>query len=268
MLGSTEETATATAFVLGGSVKAAKTRSKRGSAVEPTDVQEDVVFQDPEVWAEGTHERRPDGGRRLLNIAVALVGIVLTLPLMAVIALAIRLSSKGPVIFKQERVGIDRRASGTTPLKDRRAQDRGGRVFTIYKFRTMYDRKANAQVWSRPGDPRVTPVGRFLRAYRLDELPQLFNVLRGDMNVVGPRPEQPKIFTRLSGRFSRYKKRQKVLPGITGMAQVRLPYDQNMDDVRRKVDADLEYIEKRGFWTDVKIMISTVKVLLFRRGSL
>lgn len=209
-----------------------------------------------------------DRGRRLLNLAVAFVGIVLTLPLMTVIAVAIRLSSSGPVIFRQQRVGIDRRVGPRGPVEERRVTDAGGRIFTMYKFRTMYHRPRNREVWARPGDPRVTPVGRILRAYRMDELPQLFNVLRGEMNVVGPRPEQPRIFSNLADRFGAYRMRQRVLPGITGMAQVQLPYDQSLDDVRKKMDKDLEYIEKRGFWTDFKIMLSTVKVLFFRRGSL
>ena len=138
----------------------------------------------------------------------------------------------------------------------------------MYKFRTMYCGASDPQVWAKPHDPRITPLGRVLRAYRLDELPQLFNVLLGDMNVVGPRPEQPRIFSRLADQFGAYRMRQRVLPGITGMAQVQLPYDQTMDDVRRKVDKDLEYIERRSLWTDLKIMATTVKVLIFKRGSL
>ncbi|NNF27399.1 MAG: sugar transferase [Gemmatimonadetes bacterium] len=209
-----------------------------------------------------------DGTRRVLNVFVALIGIVLTLPVMAVIALAIRVTSRGPVIFRQQRVGLDRRLQAKGPVEERRVTDAGGRIFTMYKFRTMYHRSGKREVWARPGDPRITPVGRILRAYRLDELPQLFNVLRGDMNVVGPRPEQPRIFSNLAGRFGAYRMRQRVLPGITGMAQVQLPYDQSLDDVRKKVDKDLEYIEKRGLWTDLKIMLRTIKVLCFKRGSL
>ncbi len=209
-----------------------------------------------------------DRGRRLLNVVVAFIGIVLTLPAMTLIALAIRLTSRGPVIFRQQRVGIDRRVGPRGPVPERRVTDAGGRIFTMYKFRTMYHRPRNREVWARPHDPRVTPVGRVLRAYRMDELPQLFNVLRGDMNVVGPRPEQPRIFSDLANRFGSYRMRQRVLPGITGMAQVQLPYDQSLDDVRKKMDKDLEYIEKRGFWTDFKIMLRTVKVLFFKRGSL
>ena len=213
-------------------------------------------------------ETTRDRARRPLNVLVALIGIILTLPLMAVIVLAIRLTSRGPAIFRQQRVGLDRRQVARGPVEERRTVDAGGRIFTMYKFRTMYHRPGKREVWARPGDPRVTPVGRVLRAYRLDELPQLFNVLRGDMNVVGPRPEQPRIFSNLADRFGAYRMRQRVLPGITGMAQVQLPYDQSLDDVRKKVDKDLEYIENRGFWTDLKIMLRTIKVLCFKRGSL
>ncbi|MGI9625312.1 MAG: sugar transferase [Longimicrobiales bacterium] len=207
-------------------------------------------------------------GRRALNVAVALIGIVVAAPVMLLIAIAIPLTSPGPVIFKQRRVGIDRRSDPEGHQDDRRSEDCGGLVFTMYKFRTMYSRDSDSQVWARPQDPRITPLGRFLRAYRLDELPQLFNVLLGDMNVVGPRPEQPRIFTRLADQFGAYRLRQRVLPGITGMAQTQLPYDQNLDDVRRKVDKDLEYIETRSLWTDLKIMVVTMKVLFLKRGSL
>ncbi len=245
----------------------ARAKERRGKKTDPSR-EGTPTFEDPAIWTDASPSFATERVLRVLNVAVAGTGLVLAAPIMLMIVIAIRLTSRGPVIFKQDRVGLDRRDDALLPLHERRTDDQGGRVFTMYKFRTMYVRRGHAQVWARPDDPRVTPVGRVLRAYRLDELPQLFNVLRGEMNVVGPRPEQPRIFSRLSGSFSPYKERQKVLPGITGMAQVRLPYDQNMDDVRRKVDADLEYIEKRSLWTDVKIMISTVKVLLFRRGSL
>ncbi len=110
-------------------------------------------------------------------------------------------------------------------------------------------------------------MGRVLRKYRLDELPQLINVLRGDMNLVGPRPEQPKIFAQLRSYVDRYTERQQVLPGITGWAQVRLQYDRSLDDVRRKLELDLEYIERRSVAEDLKIMLKTVPVVIFRRGA-
>lgn len=207
--------------------------------------------------------------RRWLNVAVALVGIVLTLPLWLFIALAIKLTSRGPVLYTQIRVGLDARGTGLQPNDPRRKQDLGGRPFKIYKFRTM---TVNAEsetgaVWAQKNDCRVTPVGRVLRQYRLDELPQLINVVRGEMNVVGPRPERPTIFADLREKIPNYQVRQRTYPGITGHAQINLEYDSTLDDVRKKVQYDLEYIERAGFWEDVKIMLNTIPVMLFRRGS-
>lgn len=207
---------------------------------------------------------------RALNFSVALIGILVTAPLMALIAAVVRLTSRGPVLFLQTRVGFDRRRRLKVPEgRFRREVDYGGKLFTIYKFRTMYDDAYLAgQVWAKPGDPRITPVGRLLRKYRLDELPQLFNVLKGEMNIVGPRPEQPEIFLELRNKIQHYDRRQKVLPGITGWAQVNHPYDQCIDDVRKKVGYDLEYIERRSPWQDLRIMLRTLPVILLRRGSL
>ena len=122
-------------------------------------------------------------------------------------------------------------------------------------------------IWASADDPRITPVGRWLRQYRLDELPQLINVLRGDMNLVGPRPERPSIVTELRKEIPHYQQRQRTLPGITGHAQVNLEYDSSLDDVKKKVAHDLEYIRKASAWEDFKIMLKTIPVMLFRRGS-
>jgi lipopolysaccharide/colanic/teichoic acid biosynthesis glycosyltransferase len=208
--------------------------------------------------------------RRLLNMVVAAIGLVLTAPLMAVIAILIKLTSRGPVLYTQTRIGLDRRDPKLISLNHRRGRDLGGAPFRIYKFRTMTARPARAgdQVWASPADPRVTPLGRFLRQYRLDELPQLWNVLRGDMNVVGPRPEQPKIFIELRDRIRGYKSRQCVRPGITGWAQINHPYDRSIDDVRRKVSYDLEYIARQSVLEDLWIMLRTLPVMLFKFGSL
>jgi lipopolysaccharide/colanic/teichoic acid biosynthesis glycosyltransferase len=131
----------------------------------------------------------------------------------------------------------------------------------------MYvDNGTERQVWAQKNDPRVTPLGRILRAFRLDELPQLWNVLRGDMNIVGPRPEQPEIFKELREGIPEYPKRQHVLPGITGWAQVNNGYDQSVEDVERKLGYDLEYLEKRSAGEDVKIMAKTIPVVLGRKG--
>jgi lipopolysaccharide/colanic/teichoic acid biosynthesis glycosyltransferase len=203
--------------------------------------------------------------RRLLNVAVAVIGLVLAAPLMVIIGILIKFTSRGPVLYRQTRVGVDRRSGNGGNW--RRRLDYGGRLFTIYKFRTMYVDGSRPQVWARPDDPRVTPLGRVLRKYRLDELPQLVNVLKGDMNVVGPRPEQPQIFLQLREKVARYQDRQRVLPGITGWAQVNQAYDQNIDDVRRKVEFDLEYAGRVSAAEDVKILLRTVPVVLFRKGG-
>src|SRR5216117_2000093 len=169
-------------------------------------------------------ERR---SRRCLNIAAAIVGIVLTLPVMLVIAALIKLTSRGPVLFTQARVGLDRRGLSRAGGNTRRQVDLGGKPFTMYKFRTMRGDSSNGgrQVWAQPDDARVTPIGRLLRKYRLDELPQLFNVLLGDMNIVGPRPEQPSIVSNLQQQITNYPLRHKVRPGITGWAQINHHYD-------------------------------------------
>ena len=206
--------------------------------------------------------------RRLLNVMVALAGVILTAPLMAVIAVAVKLSSKGPVLYKQTRIGLDRRVAGTGLNNGRRQADGGGRPFTMYKFRTMaQDEGDTAQVWASPDDPRVTPTGRILRTYRLDELPQFINVLRGDMNIVGPRPEQTGLFKRLRRRIDGYQMRQQVLPGITGWAQINASYDASVEDVRRKLALDLEYLRRRSAREDFRIMIKTLPVMLSRRGA-
>jgi lipopolysaccharide/colanic/teichoic acid biosynthesis glycosyltransferase len=205
---------------------------------------------------------------RVLNVAVAAVALVLCFPLLALVALMVRLTSRGPILYSQVRVGVDRR-SRRARLYDRRGYDHGGRLFKMYKFRTM---RVNAEpdgraVWATKSDPRATVIGKFLRRMRLDELPQLYNVLRGDMNIVGPRPERPTIFAQLRRDIPQYQQRQRVKPGITGWAQVNQPYDACLDDVRSKVRYDLEYVQRQGLAEDLRIMSMTLPVMLFRRGG-
>ncbi|HKC40928.1 MAG TPA: sugar transferase [Gemmatimonadales bacterium] len=209
-----------------------------------------------------------EGARRVLNVAIAALGLVLTLPLMIAIAILIKLTSRGPILFTQTRVGLDRRALTGAGGNTRRHVDAGGELFTMFKFRTMSveTEKAN-EVWARPDDPRVTSIGRVLRKLRLDELPQLWNVLVGDMNVVGPRPEQPSIFNYLRAQIEGYPRRQRVRPGITGWAQINQAYDSSVDDVRKKVAYDLEYIHNQSALEDLRIMLRTVPVMLGRRGG-
>jgi lipopolysaccharide/colanic/teichoic acid biosynthesis glycosyltransferase len=211
---------------------------------------------------------REDRARRALNVAAAFVGLILAFPVMLVVAVLIRMSSPGPVVFRQVRVGVDRRSLGQASMNWRRKHDHGGRLFTLYKFRTMHQAEGGApQVWARPDDPRIFPVGRLLRKYRLDELPQLVNVLKGDMNMVGPRPEQPEIFSDLREKLGRYPHRQRVLPGITGLAQVNQHYDTCLDDVRRKLSYDLTYLRRVSAAEDLRIMAQTVPTVLFGKGA-
>lgn len=206
---------------------------------------------------------------RALNVLVAMIGIVITLPIWVIIAALIKLTSRGPVFYLQTRVGYDARSGGPARHDSRRAQDLGGRPFRIIKFRTMRtDAEAGGSaVWATANDARVTPVGRVLRRTRLDELPQLLNVLRGDMNVVGPRPERPQLVQELRQVIPDYQLRHRVRPGITGHAQVHLQYDTSVDDVRRKVSHDIEYIANRSIWQDLLIMLKTLPVMFFRRGG-
>ena len=205
---------------------------------------------------------------RLLNILAAVIGLILSAPVMLVIAVLVKLTSPGPVFYTQMRVGIDRRGPRSGGDDSRRRVNYGGRLFRIYKFRTMtVAPSVSAEVWADPMDKRVTGLGRVLRKYRLDELPQLVNVLKGDMNVVGPRPEQPNIFLSLDKQINGYARRQRVLPGITGWAQINHHYDQCVDDVKRKLAFDLEYIERRTPLTDLKILAYTIPVILTRRGA-
>jgi lipopolysaccharide/colanic/teichoic acid biosynthesis glycosyltransferase len=204
-----------------------------------------------------------------VNLLLAAIALLLLLPLLLLIALAVKLTSRGPVFYLQERVGLDRRSPGALAQNRHRRQDLGGRPFTIYKFRTMRvdaERESGA-VWAQERDPRVTPVGRLLRQYRLDELPQLWNVLRGEMNIVGPRPERPTIFAELRSHIAEYPLRQRAKPGITGLAQINHHYDRSLEDVRTKVSYDLEYIRRQSLREDLRIMLKTIPVILLRRGG-
>jgi lipopolysaccharide/colanic/teichoic acid biosynthesis glycosyltransferase len=207
---------------------------------------------------------------RVMNVTIATVALVLVSPVMLVFAALVKLTSPGPIFYSQPRVGLDRRRSTDgSRMYDRRSRDLGGLPFIIYKFRTMYvgaEIRHNA-VWASKEDPRVTPIGGLMRKLRVDELPQLFNVINGDMNIVGPRPERPSIFSRLRVDIEDYSLRQRAKPGITGWAQINQSYDTSLDDVRRKVQFDLEYLERQGVGQDLMIMAKTVPVMLFRKGG-
>lgn len=188
-----------------------------------------------------------EAAKRLLDVFVAAAGLAAALPLMLVIAALVRLTSPGPVLFRQERVG------------------RGGRVFTLYKFRSMVqDAEADTgPVLAAAADPRVTPVGRLLRATRLDELPQLFNILKGDMSLVGPRPERPFFVEQYASEFADYRYRLLVKPGLTGLAQVMGRYSTGVAD---KLRYDLYYIRNYSFFLDLKLLLQTLSVV-FRGGA-
>ncbi|MSR52906.1 MAG: sugar transferase [Gemmataceae bacterium] len=179
--------------------------------------------------------------KRVFDYTFASALLALTLPLMAVCAGLVRLTSRGPAFYSQQRVG------------------QFGRVFTLYKLRTMYHQceRLTGPTWSVPGDPRVTPVGRVLRALHVDELPQLVNVLRGQMSMIGPRPERPEIAAQLARTIDDYDARSSVLPGITGHAQVHLPPDVTVADVRDKVRLDRYYLSRLSTWFDLVTLVRT-----------
>lgn len=208
---------------------------------------------------------------RAANLVITVMALIVLLPVIIVIAVAVRLDSPGPVIYRQLRVGLDRR--GRLDIRDstgRRVNDLGGRPFMIYKFRTMrLDAEFDSgPVWARTDDDRATRVGRVLRKTRMDEIPQFWNVIKGDMAVVGPRPERPNFVLELQKEIDGYRLRNRVKPGITGWAQVNRPSDQTMEDVREKVDFDIEYVRRRSLWFDVMIMLKTLPVMFEHEKSL
>lgn len=202
---------------------------------------------------------------------VALIGLVALSPLMVVVAAAIKIASPGgPVLYRQLRVGVDRRRLHTSWAHEERRQSPGyGRGFWIYKFRTMIPNaeKHSGPTWATKNDPRIFPLGRLLRLTRLDELPQLFNVAVGEMRLIGPRPERPHFVHQLTERIPEYAKRQRVPPGITGLAQVEREYDASVDDVRTKVKYDLFYVDNRSIRLDAKILIKTFEVVFRAKGA-
>jgi lipopolysaccharide/colanic/teichoic acid biosynthesis glycosyltransferase len=195
-------------------------------------------------------ERASGWGKPALDTAAALALLIPALPLMGLCVLLVRLTSAGPAVYSQTRVG------------------RGGRVFTLYKIRSMVHdcESLTGPRWSLPGDPRITPFGRVLRALHLDELPQLFNVLKGDMSLVGPRPERPEIVKRLRLSVPGYDRRHAVKPGITGFAQIHLPPDTCVRSVKNKLAYDLFYIRHRSARMELFILAATgLKLLCLRR---
>ena len=192
-----------------------------------------------------------DHGKRIIDITGSAFLLLTTAPVMLCVAAAVYVDSGRPVVYLQKRL------------------TQGGRVFTIFKFRTMRkDAEAKSgAVWAQLKDPRITKIGHFLRITRLDELPQLFNVLLGDMSLIGPRPERPELAKELAKQFPSFNRRLEVKAGITGLAQVSSGYASSVDSYRRKLALDLLYIKKRCFLLDIQIALKTVIVILTGSGA-
>jgi exopolysaccharide biosynthesis polyprenyl glycosylphosphotransferase len=187
--------------------------------------------------------------KRTLDVVLAILMILILSPLMALIGIAIMLDSKGPIIFVQTRIG------------------QGGKTFNLYKFRSMVaDAEADGAKWAQIDDPRTTKLGKLLRKSRLDELPQVWNVLRGDMSFIGPRPERPEFVQKLESKIPYYGLRSLVKPGISGWAQVMYPYGSSVEDARRKLGYDLFYIKNYSIYLDLLILIRTIKIVIYGQG--
>ncbi len=185
-----------------------------------------------------SYESIKPGLERVLAVPLLLI----TSPIILLAMLLMRWNSRGSLLYVQERIGL------------------GGKVFTIYKIRTMYEdsERHSGPTWSLPGDARITPVGRILRLFHIDELPQLWNVIKGEMSLVGPRPERPVFVAQLERALADYRERLSVRPGLTGLAQVQQPPDTNLFSVRRKLNYDLCYVERMSLWLDFRLLLGTV----------
>jgi len=224
--------------------------------------------------------------KRLFDIAAALGMLVLLSPVLLMTAVMVKITSPGPVIYSQTRIGLnlrskakqDRRASKMLlsdnedrrqPGRDRRELSNFGRPFTIYKFRTMRtDAERDGAQLAQHGDSRVTHIGRLLRRTRIDELPQLWNILKGDMSLIGPRPERPEFMQQLQQHIPNFMDRLGLKPGMTGIAQVVNGYDNDLEGFRRKVSYDLLYLQNCSAWNDFKILIRTIRVVITGEGAL
>ncbi len=216
--------------------------------------------------------------RRMIDILGAGVLLALISPVLLIVPILIKLDSPGSVIYRQVRVGQNRRRSqrrrnlyhlrGDRRNGDRRRENQHGTLFVVYKFRSMREdaEKKSGPVWARQGDPRITKVGKILRATRADELPQLFNILKGDMSLVGPRPERPYFVNQFINSVTQYPDRLQVKPGLTGLAQVMGGYDTCMEDVCNKLQHDLRYIQQRSLGQDLKIILKTIGVVITGKG--
>jgi len=217
--------------------------------------------------------------KRIIDVFCSAVGLLLCLPLFFIVGLLIKLDSAGPIFFRQERVGLDRRKRERRLLEikttkeerktERRKKDHYGKSFYLYKFRTMVmgAEKSCGPVWAKKDDPRITNIGRVLRKTRIDELPQLLNVLKGEMSLVGPRPERYHFVRDFVQKVEGYPYRLKVKPGITGLAQVKNGYDSSVEDVKLKVYHDLNYIREWSIVKDFTILLKTILVIATGKGA-
>jgi len=210
--------------------------------------------------------------KRMVDVIGSSIGLLILTPVFAILAVAIKVDSRGPVFYEQERIGKNRRRSRRDEFSNgtcRRRLDTFGRPFKIYKLRSMVvdAEKNTGPVWAAAADHRVTRLGKILRKTRLDETPQLWNVLRGDMSLVGPRPERPSFVVTLAQTLPEYPMRCSALPGITGLAQVKSQYDTSLETVNRKLQYDLYYVRHGRFMLDLKIMAATVKVMARGEGA-
>jgi len=204
-----------------------------------------LIFTGP-----GRQKRFSTLARTTVHRLAALIGAILSLPIIVVTAILIKLDSRGPVFYKQERVG------------------KNGRPFVLTKFRSMtVDAEKEGPVWASKGDDRTTRVGRIIRKIRVDEIPQFWNILKGEMSFVGPRPERPHFVAQLAKEIPYYEQRHLIAPGLTGWAQIKYPYGASIDDAREKLQYDLYYIKNHGLVFDAIILFETVKIILFGRGA-
>ncbi len=209
--------------------------------------------------------------RKCFDIVFSSAVLVLSIPVVIILAILVKADSPGPVFYKQLRVGLNRRRRrrNMASRSDKRDADTLGRPFNIYKFRTMYidAESRTGAVWAEEDDPRITKIGRFLRKSRFDELPQFLNVLKGEMSIIGPRPERPEFVRDLNKSICSYYRRYHVKPGITGLAQVRYRYASSIEDTKKKVKYDLLYLKRRCLIMDLRIIFHTVETVLFAKGS-
>jgi lipopolysaccharide/colanic/teichoic acid biosynthesis glycosyltransferase len=217
--------------------------------------------------------------KKALDFSGAMLGLIFALPFLVLVPILIKLTSRGPVFYTQDRIGVDRRRRSRriyktnigdkNRLRQRRRINNYGQPFKLIKFRTMVHNaeKKSGPVWATSNDSRITPLGRFMRKTRIDEIPQFINVLKGDMSLVGPRPERLFFIKDLSNKIPSYKARLKVKPGITGMAQVNKGYDSSLESVVEKVEQDVKYIKNWSIYSDLKILMKTVIVVITGKGA-